>query len=79
MGFIVARVSLRSGHRLVLQGFAPFEARAGEMAKAGYPVRLILKAVIVNRVFNIVSGSNFKIGINRIDVLHKYSGIESVN
>ncbi|MBZ5788868.1 hypothetical protein K8353_02010 [Burkholderia contaminans] len=79
MGFIVARISLRSGHRLVLQGFVPLEARAGEMAKADYPVRLILKAVRVNRVFNIVSSGNFKIGINRIDALHKYSGIESVN
>ncbi|WP_175042464.1 hypothetical protein [Burkholderia lata] len=79
MGLIVARISSCSRHRLVLQGFVPIKARAGEMANAGYPVRLIPGAVKVNRVFNIISGRNFKIGINRFDALLKYHDIEPVN
>ncbi|WP_174949361.1 hypothetical protein [Burkholderia lata] len=79
MGLIVARISSCSRHRLVLQGFVPIKARAGERANAGYPVRLILEAVKVNRVFNIVSERNFKIGINRSDALRKYRDIEPVN
>ncbi|MBW5803443.1 hypothetical protein FOZ70_01590 [Burkholderia sp. COPS] len=53
MGIIVARITSRSRHCLVMQGSSPFDARAGEMAKAGYPVRLFMEAVKVNRVFNL--------------------------
>ncbi|WP_155630878.1 hypothetical protein [Burkholderia cepacia] len=79
MGLIVARISSCGRHCLVLQGLSPVRAGFGEMAKADYPVRLILEAVKVNRVFNVVAGVNFKIGINRIHVSHKYVDIESVN
>ncbi|WP_175842844.1 hypothetical protein [Burkholderia contaminans] len=79
MGLIVARIASCGRHRLVLQGFAPIKARAGEMANADYPVRLIPEAVKVNRVFNIVSDSNLKIEFNRLDALHKYNDIEPVN
>ncbi|MCA8099963.1 hypothetical protein [Burkholderia contaminans] len=79
MGLIVARISSCGRHHLALQGFAPIKARAGGMANADYPVRLILEAVKVNRVFNIISNGNLKIGFNRLDALHKYNDIESVN
>ncbi|WP_423396107.1 hypothetical protein [Burkholderia sp. LMG 21824] len=79
MGLVVARIASCGRHRLVLKGFVPIKPCAVEMANAGYPVRLILEAVKVNRVFNIISGGNFKIEVNRFDALLKCCDIEPLN